>query len=713
VSSVEPRRSGWRSLFALSVKTKTLLLVAIPMIGLTAIGVTTYLGDAAVREGNQERAATNALSVASLNLISGSAELQSLGLQVFQDPSKEIETKFVERLQALKSGLPADPASATALGSIVAGLDGVGAKYGALVALNDEFGRTVKQGLQKDFFDTGRDMDRAVRSLLRGAEGSGSFGLLEALLVMRRISSDFRLTRDPKLIEAFADQKKAFTDSLEESSATDEHKGTLKLLINLYDGAFQKWTAVQTQRATAYKDLSASAVDLQGTAATLNASAAAASDRASEKSTAQISNASILSAAVNLATMLFCGLFGILTALGISGPLGRLVGNLRDVTAGQTDVTVAALHRSDEIGELARAVQAFQDAGIERIRLTQDAAEARRRADDERANAEAAGAEAARHQARVVQSVAAGLERLSDGDLAFRLDERFAPQYEKIRGDFNVAVEKLQDAMKAIAATTYQIHEGADDIRSSADAFSQRAERQAAGLQETAAALDEVTATVQRTAEDTTRARSVISAAKAMAESSGEVARNATRAMEGIEGSAKQISQIIGVIDEIAFQTNLLALNAGVEAARAGDAGRGFAVVASEVRALAQRSADAAKEIKALISASMEQVGQGVALVGQTGAAQEKIVAQVVEVTEIVSRIAQSAQEQATGLKEINVAVNELDSATQQNTGMMEESTAASHRLAGEAEELAHLVARFRVEDEDRAAPRRAGARAA
>ena len=410
--------------------------------------------------------------------------------------------------------------------------------------------------------------------------------------------------------------------------------------------------------------------------------------------------------------MMFCGLFGIVTALGISGPLGRLVGNLRDVTAGRTNVTVAALHRDDEIGELARAVQAFQDAGIERIRLTQDAAEARRRADEERANSEAAGAEATRHQAQVVQSVATGLERLSDGDLAFRLDERFAPQYEKIRGDFNVAVEKLQDAMKAIAATTHQIHAGADEIRSSADEFSQRTERQAAGLQETAAALDEVTATVQRTAEDTTRARSVISAAKAMAESSGEVARNATRAMERIEGSARQISRIIGVIDEIAFQTNLLALNAGVEAARAGDAGRGFAVVASEVRALAQRSADAAKEIKALISASMEQVGHGVELVGQTGAAQEKIVAQVVEVTGIVSRIAQSAQEQATGLKEINVAVNELDAATQQNTGMMEESTAASHRLAGEAEELAHLVARFRIEEE-RVAPRKPSARAA
>ena len=672
------------------------------MIGLAAVAVTTYLGDAAVREGNQKRAATSALSLVSFNLISGSAELQSLSLEVFQEPSKEVEDKFAGRLQALKAALPVgEQSSADALAPIVADLDGAGAKFTALAALNDEFGRTVKKGLQKDFLDTGRDMDRAVRSILVGAQGAGSFGLLEALLIMRRIASDFRLTLDPKLIDAFADQKKAFIDALADSTTTDEHKSTLKLLIDGYDAAFQRWTAVQAQRAAAFKALEAAASDLQNQSATLNASAAAASDQASEEITSRISSASILSAAAIAATFLFCGLFGVLTALGISAPLGRLVGNLRDVTAGRTDVAVADFDRRDEIGELARAVMAFQDARIERIRLAQDAAEARGRADEERANAEAAGAEAARHQAHVVEFIATGLDRLSGGDLAFRLKEQFASQYEKIRGDFNAAVEKLQGAMKMIAGATHEIHAGAGAIRSTADEFSVRTERQAASLQETAAALDQVTATVQRTAEDTTRARSVMSAAKAMAERSGEVTRSASRAMEGIEGSAKQIGQIIGVIDEIAFQTNLLALNAGVEAARAGDAGRGFAVVASEVRALAQRSAAAAKEIKTLISTSMEQVDQGVDLVAQTGAAQEQIVAQVIEITAIVSRIAQSAQEQAAGLKQVNVAVSQLDNATQQNAAMVEESTAASHRLAGEAEELSHLVAKFRVEDDD------------
>jgi len=266
-----------------------------------------------------------------------------------------------------------------------------------------------------------------------------------------------------------------------------------------------------------------------------------------------------------------------------------------------------------------------------------------------------------------------------------------------------LSMEKLREAIQAIAVSTQEIRSGAGEIRAAADELSGRTERQAASLAETAAALDQVTVTVQRTAEDTNRATSIIAAAKAMAERSGQVAQSATAAMHGIESSAKQIGRIVGVIDEIAFQTNLLALNAGVEAARAGEAGAGFAVVASEVRALAQRSAEAAKEIKALVAASMGQVGQGVDLVGQTGAAQQQIVAEIVEITKIVSRIAQSAQEQATGLRQINRAVGDLDKATQQNAAMVEESTAASHRLAGEAEALSRLVARFRVEADEEA----------
>jgi methyl-accepting chemotaxis protein len=175
--------------------------------------------------------------------------------------------------------------------------------------------------------------------------------------------------------------------------------------------------------------------------------------------------------------------------------------------------------------------------------------------------------------------------------------------------------------------------------------------------------------------------------------------------MSGIEQSSRQIGQIIGVIDEIAFQTNLLALNAGVEAARAGDAGRGFAVVAQEVRALAQRSAEAAKEIKGLISSSAQQVASGVSLVGETGAVLEKIVVQVAEINAVVGEIAASAQEQATGLNQVNTAVNQMDQVTQQNAAMVEESTAASHALAHEADALSKLVGRFRTDIETAHAP--------
>jgi len=690
-------------LLRLSVKVRTLLLVAVPMVGLAAVGVATYLGDKAMREGNQKRAATSALSLASFDLISGAAELQSLGGQVFQQPSTEVEGKFSEKVRALGAGAASgELSSSAALAPIVEDLKRLGEKFTSLTALNQVFGRTAKQGLQKDFNDAGKDMDRATRSLLLGAKGDGAFRLLEAVLVMRRIASDFQLTRNHKLIDAFADEKKAFIDALTDASATDEHKSTLKLLIDGYDAAFQRWTNVQVKRAEAFDTLQGTIAGLQNEAAALNKSAAATSNQASAEMAAQIADASLWSAVVILATFLFCGLFGILTALGISKPLGRLVGNLRDIATGRADVAIKDLHREDELGELARAVKAFQDAGIERVRLTQEAAEARQRADAERTSAETSNADRARHQAHVVHGLATGLERASSGDLVYRLTEPFSPQYEKIRGDFNLAMEKLQGAMKAIAVNTQEISAGAGEIRAAADKLAARTEGQAASLEETAAALSEVTATVQRTAEDTGRATSIITTAKSMAERSGEVARNATTAMAGIEASAKQIGQIIGVIDEIAFQTNLLALNAGVEAARAGSAGAGFAVVAAEVRALAQRSAEAAKEIKALVSTSISQVGQGVGLVGETRAAQVSIVAQIVEITKIVGAIAHSAQEQASGLRQVNVAVGDLDKATQQNAAMVEESTAASHRLAGEAEELSRLVARFRLETDDR-----------
>ena len=297
----------------------------------------------------------------------------------------------------------------------------------------------------------------------------------------------------------------------------------------------------------------------------------------------------------------------------------------------------------------------------------------------------------------VVAGLAQGLKQLSEGDLTARISQAFPAKYETLRVDFNAASERLEHTLAGMVGSAQIIRNGAAEIAGAADDLSRRTERQAAGLEETAAALDEITATVRKTATGAKAAAEVVLAARGDAQTSGDVVQQAVAAMSGIEKSAAEISQIIGVIDEIAFQTNLLALNAGVEAARAGEAGRGFAVVASEVRALAQRSAEAAKEIKALISASSQQVGSGVLLVGQTGEVLQRIVGRVAEIDALVGEIAASANEQSNGLAQVNTAVNQMDQVTQQNAAMVEESTAASHSLSTEAESLAASAARFRV----------------
>ena len=327
---------------------------------------------------------------------------------------------------------------------------------------------------------------------------------------------------------------------------------------------------------------------------------------------------------IGLAAVLIGGFYAV--RAWVASPLKGLQSTMGKLAGGNLQASVAGAERRDEIGGMARAVQVFKEAGLEKRRLEETAGQAAAQAEAERARHEAERAAAAQQQQFVVDLVAAGLEKLSGGDLLFRLTEAFASEYEKLRGDFNAAMAKLQGTMQSIATNAQGVRGGAGEITQASDDLSRRTEQQAASLEETAAALDQITATVRRTAEVANEARDLVSTSKVDAERSGAVVRETVQAMSGIETSSKQIGNIIGVIDEIAFQTNLLALNAGVEAARAGDAGRGFAVVATEVRALAQRSADAAKEIKALISASGQQVEAGVKLVSETGKALGRIV---------------------------------------------------------------------------------------
>ncbi|MGO6669874.1 methyl-accepting chemotaxis protein [Rhizobium ruizarguesonis] len=298
------------------------------------------------------------------------------------------------------------------------------------------------------------------------------------------------------------------------------------------------------------------------------------------------------------------------------------------------------------------------------------------------------------------------LRQLSEGDLTRTLDTPFVPSMEQLRHDFNTAIKGLAETMKTIGENASAIAVGSREIGASADSFSKRTEQQAASVEETAAALEEITTTVNDSSRRADEAGRLVAMTKQGAEQSGVVVSNAVAAMGQIEQSSREITNIISVIDDIAFQTNLLALNAGVEAARAGETGKGFAVVAQEVRELAQRSAKAAKEIKALINTSGEHVRNGVGLVGRTGKALEEIVAQVGDIDGNVVAIVEASREQATGLKEINQAVNTLDQATQQNAAMVEESTAASHSLAKEAETLRVLLTRFRLPGQTQTAGR-------
>ncbi|MBR0556964.1 methyl-accepting chemotaxis protein [Ciceribacter sp. L1K23] len=298
---------------------------------------------------------------------------------------------------------------------------------------------------------------------------------------------------------------------------------------------------------------------------------------------------------------------------------------------------------------------------------------------------------------QAVNTIGDALVELAGGNLTVHLDRAFTKEFEPLRNNMNEAVKKLGEAMADVSRSTDQIDSGSREISHSSNDLAKRTEQQAAALEETAAALDEITVNVKNASQRTDEARKATQAADSNAIRSGQIVAEAVDAMARIEGSSHQISNIIGVIDEIAFQTNLLALNAGVEAARAGEAGKGFAVVAQEVRELAQRSAQAAKEIKELIQNSSNEVKTGVKLVSETGEALKTIQENIVEVNNHMDAIASSAREQSTGLSEINSAVNQMDQTTQQNAAMVEEASAASATLARETERLRGLVARFDI----------------
>ncbi|WP_282076954.1 methyl-accepting chemotaxis protein [Epibacterium ulvae] len=401
---------------------------------------------------------------------------------------------------------------------------------------------------------------------------------------------------------------------------------------------------------------------------------------ASETRQAELKQSAYIALAVIVVLVASAALFSV--RRGIIRPIRSIPERVKSIGQNeQGKAEVAETARKDEIGDILQAVAAF-GARIE----------AEQRAQKEEADRKYA------EQTSAVTMIGAGLAQLSKGDLSVRISHNLPTEYEKLKHDFNHALSKLDETVSQVVTSTRSISNGASELDQAASELSRRTESQAATLEETAAALEQMTASVKSTAGRARDVENNMKGARTEAESSSVVVRNAVDAMEQLERGSEKISQIIGVIDDIAFQTNLLALNAGVEAARAGEAGRGFAVVASEVRSLAQRSSDAALEIKSLIGESSQQVSNGVRLVGQAGDAITAISSQVSEISDLISGIASGAAEQSTGLDEINVGVTQLDGVTQQNAAMVEEATAAVHMMSTDTSKLNHLIAFFDVD---------------
>lgn len=454
-------------------------------------------------------------------------------------------------------------------------------------------------------------------------------------------------------------------------------------LIDLRDMARDRAVGLATERADTLADLRVS-LGLFKEEITANREAALAAMQSS------VSAAGEQAVNVKKLTYIVLGIATIGTLLSafvvvarVGRPLRGLHAVLGSLSNGDETIEIPWTGRRDEIGAVSRSVAEFRDTLAETRRLTEQR---------DRASA---------LQAKTVERLASAMEAIASCDLTCRVDEPFSAEYEGLRNHFNSTIDILNALVGEVVEDARDIHSRAVEIASGSTDLARRTENQAATLEQTAAAMDEMTASVRQAASGAARVETMVSGVSQEAESRRQVVEQAMEAMSGIKKSSDEISKITGLIDEIAFQTNLLALNAGVEAARAGEAGRGFAVVASEVRSLAQRSSEAANDIKVLIDSGIERIDSGVALVDQTGDALSEIIAQIREIAQPISEIATGATQQSVGLSEINTGIGQLDQVTQQNAAMVEQTTAASAELQHKASHLASLVRQFRLSEDD------------
>ena len=695
----------------LTIKARISLISVVFVAGLAAIGAAYLVGEQNVAEAFADTKAYAALQVGAGQIAKTAVGLKGVARDVrYRHESAELR-KFAGGLAAL-SGLvetlaaaPRGEAVAEQIEALKAQIGGLAKQSDSVKSLQVPLGDSGAAGLSDRAESSGETLVSMIKRAIAEQDSLDAERLLVGAFAMRRAQAEFARTFDEGLVAQWEALNSDFDSVLKGADMSIVTKHLIASSFKDYTKSFKAVRAAEADFMRAAEKVSAGLDQIAPVLDNLDAKASTEATGAGDRlaaSEAMIKK--IIAGAMLLALVL-----GLIAAAFVARTTARPLGLLRDamlgLAAGELATNVPAFGRADEIGQMTKAVQTFKDAALDRERLEREARDQREAAEAERKSHDADRAGRAQEQQRVVAAIARGHERLAQGDLTFRIDEAFPPAYLKLKDDFNAAIAQIQETMAVIARTTLGIRANAGGVSQASENLSRRTEQQAASLEESAAALSEITSTVKKAADGAALAAQAVGAADDGAKQGAEVMRQAVAAMDAIAGSAVKISQIIGVIDEIAFQTNLLALNAGVEAARAGDTGRGFAVVATEVRALAQRSAAAAKEIKGLISQSASQVNDGVRLVGESGHALEKVMTQVADLNTIIADIAGGARAQAAGLEEVNATINEMDKMTQQNAAMVEETTAASRSLSQETSELSSLVGAFQVGEEEPGAP--------
>ncbi|QRM56838.1 HAMP domain-containing protein [Sinorhizobium sp. BG8] len=564
-------------------------------------------------------------------------------------------------------------------------------EFAALADVNRTLGLDPSQGREGA-------MRSAVHSIEELLKTVADRELQVSMLKMRRHEKDFIARRDPTYVDAFLAEAKTFAGFPPARFGSAEAHAEIIDALGAYTTAFQEYAEAAQSEIALRSKVAETFASVEPVFEALSKQFQAQKAKAEAEGAEAMATLEDVGIGAIAAAILILAMTVYLVGRSISRPINATTHAMSKLAGGDVESGIPFVGRQDEIGEMAAAVEVFRQAAITNRRLEAEAEANRARAERDRIRLqqEAEAAAQARLQ-EATSGLASGLRRLAGGDLTFQLTEPFAPDFEQLRHDLNAAVDQLGRTLASVAAATASIDSGSREISRSADDLSRRTEQQAASLEETAAAMDEITVNVSNSSQRADEARIIAGQADSSAAQSGGVVANAVQAMQRIEESSGQISNIIGVIDEIAFQTNLLALNAGVEAARAGEAGKGFAVVAQEVRELAQRSAQAAKEIKDLIRKSADEVDSGVRLVSETGEALGAIGKYIVTINQHMEAIATSAREQSAGLGEVNTAVNQMDQVTQKNAAMVEEANAAAATLASEAGRLRELVNGFQL----------------